>query len=467
MARGRRAPVKAFLLDQRRIAGVGNIYADEALFRARIHPLRPAGTLTRAQCDALAQTVREALLAGLAAGGATIDDFRHADGVQGAFQNEFLVHLRRGEPCVRCGDARWSSSSPPGAAPTSASAASRARGAGALGGLRGELGQPAALVGLHELLEAADVDLADDDLREAQHPGLLDQLRASGRVLCEIDLLELELADLQQLLGALAERARLGRVDGDLGHYFTKYSEGLVPGPLKVQGVILRSLRYGEADRILHLYTPQRGKVGAIAKGVRRARSRFGGRMEPFFRLNLILHEGRSDLLTVTAAETVDGYPRLREHGGALDTAARACDAVSRLFDTSEPHPGVFHLLCNELALLDSQPDACRARQPARLPPEAPAGRRPGAAAGRVRLVRRARAPQRLLGRRGRRGLPGLRGGLVPAGRGGARVPGRRHRPAAGRDAAADARALRQAERAIADTLEHHAGIRWRQAVAR
>ena len=68
MARGRRAPVKAFLLDQRRIAGVGNIYADEALFRARIHPLRPAGSLTRAQCDALAVAVREALQAGLAAG---------------------------------------------------------------------------------------------------------------------------------------------------------------------------------------------------------------------------------------------------------------------------------------------------------------------------------------------------------------------------------------------------------------
>jgi formamidopyrimidine-DNA glycosylase len=103
MARGRRAPVKAFLLDQRRVAGVGNIYADEALFRARIHPLRPAGRLTRTQWDELAVAVRETLTAGIAAGGATIDDFRHADGVQGAFQNEFLVHLRRGEPCVRCG----------------------------------------------------------------------------------------------------------------------------------------------------------------------------------------------------------------------------------------------------------------------------------------------------------------------------------------------------------------------------
>ncbi len=105
MARGRRAPVKAFLLDQRRIAGVGNIYADEALFRARIHPLRPAGRLTRTQWDVLAVAVRDTLTAGLVAGGATIDDFRHADGVRGSFQDEFLVHLRRGEPCPRCGTA--------------------------------------------------------------------------------------------------------------------------------------------------------------------------------------------------------------------------------------------------------------------------------------------------------------------------------------------------------------------------
>jgi formamidopyrimidine-DNA glycosylase len=103
LARGRRAPIKAFLLDQRHIAGVGNIYADEALFRARIHPLRPAGKLTGPQCEALADAVRVTLAAGIDAGGSTIDDFRHPDGVSGSFQNEFLVHLRRGEPCHTCG----------------------------------------------------------------------------------------------------------------------------------------------------------------------------------------------------------------------------------------------------------------------------------------------------------------------------------------------------------------------------
>ena len=102
-ARGRIGPIKSFLLDQRHVAGVGNIYADEALFRAYVHPLRPAGRLKRGQYALLRDAVRDALQAGIDAKGASIDDFRHVDGVQGAFQNEFLVHLRAGEPCVRCG----------------------------------------------------------------------------------------------------------------------------------------------------------------------------------------------------------------------------------------------------------------------------------------------------------------------------------------------------------------------------
>jgi formamidopyrimidine-DNA glycosylase len=103
LARTSRAPVKAFLLDQKRIAGVGNIYADEALFRAKIHPLRPANRLTRAQVDALRDGVIASLSAGIAAKGASIDDFRDPYGVQGTFQDRFLVHLREGEPCPRCG----------------------------------------------------------------------------------------------------------------------------------------------------------------------------------------------------------------------------------------------------------------------------------------------------------------------------------------------------------------------------
>jgi formamidopyrimidine-DNA glycosylase len=102
-ARSRIAPVKAFVLDQRRIAGVGNIYADEALFRAGVHPLRPAGRLSAGQWQRLRETIEEALAAGIDAKGASIDDFRHVDGARGSFQDRFLIHLREGQPCVNCG----------------------------------------------------------------------------------------------------------------------------------------------------------------------------------------------------------------------------------------------------------------------------------------------------------------------------------------------------------------------------
>jgi formamidopyrimidine-DNA glycosylase len=103
LARGRNAPIKAFLLDQRRVAGVGNIYADEALYRAEIHPLRPAGRLSTPQYEQLREAVVWALEAGIEARGATIDDFRHVDGVWGSFQDRFQVHRREGESCARCG----------------------------------------------------------------------------------------------------------------------------------------------------------------------------------------------------------------------------------------------------------------------------------------------------------------------------------------------------------------------------
>src|ERR687897_1234898 len=102
LTRVSRAPIKAFLLDQRKVAGVGNIYADEALFRARIHPLRAAARLTRTQVAGLRDAVVASLEEGLAAKGASIDDFRDPDGVQGSFQDRFLIHLREGEPCLVC-----------------------------------------------------------------------------------------------------------------------------------------------------------------------------------------------------------------------------------------------------------------------------------------------------------------------------------------------------------------------------
>jgi DNA repair protein RecO (recombination protein O) len=133
-----------------------------------------------------------------------------------------------------------------------------------------------------------------------------------------------------------------------------------MPGPLKTEAIVLRSIRYGEADRILHLYTPGYGRLSAIAKGARRSRSRFGARLEPFFHVRAVLHEGRSDLLTVTGVDTVAVHAAVRDHAATLDAASRACDAVSRLFETSDPHPEVFRLLANELSLL--QADAANAR---------------------------------------------------------------------------------------------------------
>ena len=100
---GRRAPVKAAILDQRRLAGVGNIYADEALWRARIHPQRPAGELTADELRALHRGIRDALKAGIARQGATLRDYRTPDGGSGRMQHEFKVYGREGEPCDRCG----------------------------------------------------------------------------------------------------------------------------------------------------------------------------------------------------------------------------------------------------------------------------------------------------------------------------------------------------------------------------
>jgi formamidopyrimidine-DNA glycosylase len=102
MAAGRTAPLKSFLLDQSGVAGVGNIYADEALFRARLHPLSPAGSMKPEHLVALRDAVRAALEAGINGGGASIDDYRDGRGEKGTMQNEFLVHTREGEPCPRC-----------------------------------------------------------------------------------------------------------------------------------------------------------------------------------------------------------------------------------------------------------------------------------------------------------------------------------------------------------------------------
>jgi formamidopyrimidine-DNA glycosylase len=103
VAAGRTTPVKAFLLDQRRVAGIGNIYADEALWRAGIHPLRPAGALDEQELATLHRALRAALRKGIERQGSTLTDYVTPDGERGAMQHEFHVYGRLGEPCDRCG----------------------------------------------------------------------------------------------------------------------------------------------------------------------------------------------------------------------------------------------------------------------------------------------------------------------------------------------------------------------------
>ena len=236
--------------------------------------------------------------------------------------------------------------------------------------------------------------------------------------------------------------------------------------PIKTEGVVLRSMRYGEADRILHLYTPMRGRVSAIAKGVRRTRSRFGGRLEPFSHVDLQLHEGRSDLLTVTGADTVHAHAGLRDDGVALDAAGRACDAVARLFESGDPHPEVFHLLCNELRLLEDEPGmATLANQLAfRLKLLVAAGFGPQLSACASCGEREHLA-----------GFSGAAGGVVCEACEASAFPldevahafmvEALGRPLA-QTPAVELRALRQVERAITDLAEHHGHIRLRAAAA-
>ena len=124
-------------------------------------------------------------------------------------------------------------------------------------------------------------------------------------------------------------------------------------GPVKTEAVVLRSIRYGEADRVLHLYTPNRGRVGAIAKGVRRARSRFGGRLEPLTRAQLLLHEGRGELHTVSGADIVTAHAGVRAAPYALAVAQIGSEAVLKLFPEPEPHRRVFEGFVRFLDLLE------------------------------------------------------------------------------------------------------------------
>jgi DNA repair protein RecO (recombination protein O) len=236
-----------------------------------------------------------------------------------------------------------------------------------------------------------------------------------------------------------------------------------MPGSFKTEAVVLRSIRYGEADRVLHLYTADRGRVGAMAKGVRRVRSRLGGRLEPLSRVLLVLHEGRGELCTVSQVDTVHAHPALRERRASLERATQACDAVLRLFDSSESNRPAYNLLCNQLALLDADSAAATRSQ---------------ALAFRAKLLLAAGFAPELgscasCGESEHLGAfsPSAGGVVCPACEAGSFPLGPEAHEflvmALGRplSQAPDASepALAQADRALAETLEHHAHVRLRR----
>jgi DNA repair protein RecO (recombination protein O) len=121
----------------------------------------------------------------------------------------------------------------------------------------------------------------------------------------------------------------------------------------KTEAVVLRSFRLGEADRVLHLYTLARGRVGAVAKGIRKTKSRFGARLEPLSHVELLLHEGSGELQTVTGVELLHSHRAAREQRYRLGLGLVGAEAMLRLFTEQEANPRAFQALTRFLELLD------------------------------------------------------------------------------------------------------------------
>src|SRR5580693_10011520 len=121
----------------------------------------------------------------------------------------------------------------------------------------------------------------------------------------------------------------------------------------RTEAIILRSLRFSEADRILHLYTLERGRLGAIAKGARKTTSRFGARLEPLSHVELVLHEGSGELHTVTGASLIASHRGVREHPARLGVGLIGAEAMLRLFAEPEANARAFTALVRFLEALE------------------------------------------------------------------------------------------------------------------
>jgi DNA repair protein RecO (recombination protein O) len=130
----------------------------------------------------------------------------------------------------------------------------------------------------------------------------------------------------------------------------------------KTEAVVLRSFRFGEADRVLHVYTLDRGRVGAVAKGVRKTKSRFGARLEPLSHVELLLHQGSGELHTVTGASLIDPHRPAREDAYRLSVALIGVEAMLRLYVEQEQNERAFEALTRFLSVVDSIPAGLRGR---------------------------------------------------------------------------------------------------------
>ena len=124
----------------------------------------------------------------------------------------------------------------------------------------------------------------------------------------------------------------------------------------RTEAVVLRSFRFGEADRVLHLYTLDRGRVGAVAKGIRKTKSRFGARLEPLSHVDVLLHQGSGELHTVTGVELIRSHHRAREDRYRLGVGLVGAEAMLRLFTEQERNPRAFQALTRFLDLLEELP---------------------------------------------------------------------------------------------------------------
>jgi DNA repair protein RecO (recombination protein O) len=136
----------------------------------------------------------------------------------------------------------------------------------------------------------------------------------------------------------------------------------VVARTLKTEAVVLRSFRFGEADRVLHVYTEERGRIGAIAKGVRKTKSRFGARLEPFSHVELMLHQGSGELHTVTGVSLVDAHRPTREDPYRLSVGLVGAEAMLRLFVEEEQNERAFEALTRFLTATDALPAESRGR---------------------------------------------------------------------------------------------------------